>query len=143
MIKFLLIVYFQGTKNYQSIFLFLNIVSNIQYTILYHTIPYIPYIPYIYIYIYIYIVYAPYPIISHEEVQKQSVNIQQLVLINRYQATVSLCDLASFILKNNSFENEELKYHQKRGFAIGTKFAPPYSTSLRQDYKTEFFKTVG
>ena len=39
----------------------------------------------------------------------------------------SLCDLASFILKNNYFENEELKYHQKRGFAIGTKFAPPYS----------------
>ena len=39
----------------------------------------------------------------------------------------SLCDLASIILKNNYFENEELKYHQKRGFAIGTKFAPPYS----------------
>ena len=55
----------------------------------------------------------------------------------------SLCDLANYILKNNQFENEELKYHQKRGFAIGTKFAPPYSTSLRQDYKTEFFKTVG
>ena len=26
-----------------------------------------------------------------------------------------------------SFENEELKYHQKRAFAIGTKFASPYS----------------
>ena len=39
----------------------------------------------------------------------------------------SLCDLASFNLKNNYFENDELKYHQKRGFAIGTKFAPPYS----------------
>ena len=26
----------------------------------------------------------------------------------------SLCDLASIILKNNYFENEELKYHQKR-----------------------------
>ena len=39
----------------------------------------------------------------------------------------SLCDLAGFILKSNYFENEELKYHQKRGFAIGTKFAPPYS----------------
>ena len=36
-----------------------------------------------------------------------------------------LCDHASFILKNNYFENEELKYHQKRGFA--TKFASPYS----------------
>ena len=25
----------------------------------------------------------------------------------------SLCDLAKFILKNNCFENGELKYHQK------------------------------
>ena len=40
----------------------------------------------------------------------------------------SLCDVSSIILKNNSFDNEELKYHQKRGFAIGT--------------KREFFKTV-
>ena len=39
----------------------------------------------------------------------------------------SLCDLASIILKNNYFENEELKYHQKRGFVIGTNFATPYS----------------
>ena len=38
-----------------------------------------------------------------------------------------LCDLASFILKGNYFENEELKYHQKRGFAIGTNFTPSYS----------------
>ena len=49
MIKFLLIVYFYGTKNYQSIFLFLNSVSNIYY-ILY----YIYYILYIYLYVYIY-----------------------------------------------------------------------------------------
>ena len=39
----------------------------------------------------------------------------------------SLCDLANIILKNNYFENEEWKYQQKRGFAIGTKFVPPYS----------------
>ena len=39
----------------------------------------------------------------------------------------SLYDLASIILQNNYFENEQLKYHQKRGFAIGTKFAPPNS----------------
>ena len=117
MIKFLLIVYFHGTKNYQSIFLFLNSVSNIYYTILYYTILYYTilyytiyiyisilytinivgclyvyiYIIYIYIYniyMYIYILYAPHPNISHEEVQKQSVNIQKLVLISRYQATV-------------------------------------------------------
>ena len=39
----------------------------------------------------------------------------------------SLCDLANIILKNNYFANEEWKYQQKRGFAIGTKFVPPYS----------------
>ena len=38
----------------------------------------------------------------------------------------SLRDLASITLKNNHFENEELKYNQKRAFATGTKFAPLY-----------------
>ena len=33
----------------------------------------------------------------------------------------------SIILKNNYFENGELKCHEKRGFTIGTKFSPPYS----------------
>ena len=46
---------------------------------------------------------------------------------NKSISSNSLCDLASFILKNNYFENEELKYHRKRGFAIGNKFVPPYS----------------
>ena len=66
MIKFLLIVYFHGTKNYQSIFLFLNSVSNIYYIILYYTILYYTILYYtilyytilyctIYIYKYIYI----------------------------------------------------------------------------------------
>ena len=134
MIKFLLIVYFHGTKNYQSIFLFLNSVSNIYYIILYYTILYYTilyctiyiniYISILYTinivgYIYIYIVYAPHPIISICEYLETG--SEKLISSN------SLCDLASFILKNNYFENEELKYHQKRGFAIGTKFAPPYS----------------
>ena len=39
----------------------------------------------------------------------------------------SLCDLASIVLKNNYFENGQLKSHQKRVFATGTKFASPYS----------------
>ena len=39
----------------------------------------------------------------------------------------SLCDLASIILKNNYFENEQLKYHQKRCFVIETNFATPCS----------------
>ena len=39
----------------------------------------------------------------------------------------SLCNLVSIILKNNYFVNGSLKYNQKRGFAMGTKFASPYS----------------
>ena len=34
-----------------------------------------------------------------------------------------LCLLRVIVL---NFENEELKYHQKRAFAIETNFAPPY-----------------
>ena len=37
---------------------------------------------------------------------------------------ISPCDLVRIILNNNYFENEELRYHQKRGFVIGTKLAP-------------------
>ena len=33
-------------------------------------------------------------------------------------------------------------YHQKRGFAIGTKFAPPYSNLFMTGLEREFFKTV-
>ena len=50
----------------------------------------------------------------------------------------SLCDLASIILK----KNRQLKYHQKRCFAIGTKFAPPYSDMFMIGLEREFSKTV-
>ena len=39
----------------------------------------------------------------------------------------SMCNLTNTILKNNYFENGQLKYHQKRGFAVRTKLASPYS----------------
>ena len=52
----------------------------------------------------------------------------------------SLCDLASIILKNNYFDNGDLKYHQKRGFAIGTKFAPPYSNLLMAGLEKRIFQ---
>ena len=42
----------------------------------------------------------------------------------------TLCNLASIILNNNYVDDEKLKYHQKRGFTIGTKFTPPYSNFL-------------
>ena len=39
----------------------------------------------------------------------------------------SICDVANIILKNNYFEKTYVKDHQKKGFAIRSSFAPPYS----------------
>ena len=39
----------------------------------------------------------------------------------------SICDVANIILKNNYFEKTQVKDHQKKGFAIRSNFAPPYS----------------
>ena len=67
-----------------------------------------------------------YPNIPHEEVYKQSVNMCE----KRFDKSIfsnNLCSRASINLKNDYFENGSLKYHQKRGFPIGTKFASPYS----------------
>ena len=107
MINFLLIVYFHGTKSYHSIYLFLNSASNIQYTILY-----------------IYIVYVPqYPTQGGTETMRGYLETRSNLSI----LSNSMCNLANIILKNNYFENGLLKYHQKKGFAIRTKFVPPYS----------------
>ena len=59
---------------------------------------------------------------------------------NKSTSSNSPCDLASIILKNNYFENEELKYHQKRGTAIGTKFAAPYSNLLMASLEKRIFQ---
>ena len=54
----------------------------------------------------------------------------------------SLCDLANYILKNNQFENEELKYHQKEVLLLEPSSILHIITCLWQGYKTEFLKTV-
>ena len=41
---------------------------------------------------------------------------------------------------NNYSENEELKYLQKRRFAIGTKFAPPYSDLFMSGIEKTIFQ---
>ena len=93
MIKFLLIVYFHGTKSYQSIFLFLNSISNIQYII-----PYI-YILYIYIIYIIYIVCVPqYVTRTRRGIETTCESLEtrsdRLILSN------NICDFTSIILKN-------------------------------------------
>ena len=75
---------------------------------------------YIYIYIYIYIVYAPHPNTSQEEDQ------HKLETIREYLETT--CSDKS--ISSNSLRSCKLKYHQKSGFAIGSKFAPAYSNLL-------------
>ena len=75
-----------------------------------------------------------YPNIAHEE----GIETIRDYLEPRTDNTVSsnsLSDLGSIILKNNYFENGELKYHQKRGTAFGTKFTPPYSNLFMAGFK--------
>ena len=61
---------------------------------------------------------------------------------DKSKSSNGLCDLASFILKSNYFENEELKYHQKEVLLLGPSSLLHILTCLWQGYKTEFFKTV-
>ena len=79
----------------------------------------------VYIYIYIYSICTPSQYLTRGGIETIREYLE--TRSDKSISSNSLCDLASFILKNNYFENEELKYHQKRGFAIGTKFAPTYS----------------
>ena len=65
----------------------------------------------------IYIVYLPlYPARGGTETMREYLQTRSDKLIS----SNSLRDLASITLNNNHFENEELKYHQKRAFATGT-----------------------
>ena len=54
----------------------------------------------------------------------------------------SLCDLANYILKNNQFENEDLKYHQKEVLLLELCSILHIITCLWQRCKTEFLKTM-
>ena len=92
----------------------------------------------IHIYTYIYILYIIHIIYIHiysicippQYLKRGDIETICEYLETRSDKSISssnLCDVASFIFKNNYFVNQELKYHQKRGFAIGTKFASPSS----------------
>ena len=118
MINFLLIVCFHGTKSYHSIFLFLNSASNIQYTILY-------------------IVYVPqYPTRGGIETMRGYLETRSNLSI----LSNSMCDLSHIILKDDYFENGLFKYHQKKGFAIRTKFVSPYSNLFMTGLEQRVFQ---
>ena len=67
-----------------------------------------------------------YPNIPHEEglsaLRKRLDNQME-----KYISSETLCDLAEVVLKNNIFKFVEKTLKRKRGTAIGTTFAPPYS----------------
>ena len=68
-----------------------------------------------------------YPNILHEEgIETMCQYLEIRSDRSTSTSTNSLCNIASIILKNNYFENGELKYRQKRSTAIGAKFALPH-----------------
>ena len=67
-----------------------------------------------------------YPNIPHREgLDSLSVGIWKRD--NKQISSDTLMELAEVVLKNNIFEFDEKTFKQKRGTAIGTKFAPPYA----------------
>ena len=52
----------------------------------------------------------------------------------KYFSTDTIIDLADLVLKNNIFTFGKKILKQKPGNAIGTKFAPPYSTLFMEEF---------
>ena len=80
-----------------------------------------------------------YPNIPHEEglsaLRKRLDNRKE-----KYISTDTLCDLAEVVLKNNIFKYSKKIFKQKRGTAIGTKFAPPYSILFMAELEEAILK---
>ena len=53
----------------------------------------------------------------------------------------TLTELAELVLKNNIFEFDEKTFKQKRGTAIGTKFAPPYAILFMADFEEKMLES--
>ena len=80
-----------------------------------------------------------YPNIPHEEglsaLRKRLDNRKE-----KYISTDTLCDLAEVVLKNNIFKFNKKIFKQKRGTAIGTKSAPPYSILFMAELEEAILK---
>ena len=59
---------------------------------------------------------------------------------NKQISSDTLVELAEIVLKNNIFEFDEKTFKQKRGTAIGTKFAPPYAILFMADLEEKLFE---
>ena len=80
-----------------------------------------------------------YSNISHEE----SLSALRNRLESRkekYVSTDTIIDLAEVVLKNNIFTFGKKIFKQKRGNAIGNKFAPPYSILFMAELEEDIIK---
>ena len=59
---------------------------------------------------------------------------------NKQISSVTLAELAEIVLQNNIFEFDEETFKQKRGTAIGTKFALPYAIFFMADLKEKLLE---
>ena len=82
-----------------------------------------------------------YPNIPHEEglasIRKHLNNRE-----NKEVTTDTLVELADIVLKNNYFQFLDKTFKQKRGTAVGTKFAPPYSILFMADLGKRFLSDI-
>ena len=59
----------------------------------------------------------------------------------KYFSTVTILDLAELVFKNDIFAFGKKTLQQKRGTAIGTKFAPPYSILFMAELEEEIINS--
>ena len=81
-----------------------------------------------------------YPSIPHDS----GLEALDKALESRIQKIIpseDLIEMASFILKNNFFEFNDVVMQQISGTAIGTKFGPPYACIFMDQIENEFLKT--
>ena len=62
--------------------------------------------------------------------------------MEKYISSDTLCDLAEVVLKDNVFKFGKKILKEKRGTAIGTKFAPPYSILFMAELGEEILRKV-
>ena len=61
--------------------------------------------------------------------------------INKQISSDTLAELAKVALKNNIFESDQKTFKQRRGTAIGTKFAPPSSLLFMADFQKKMLES--
>ena len=60
--------------------------------------------------------------------------------MEKYISSDTLCYLAEVVLKGNTFKFDKKTLKQKRGTAMGTKFAPPYSILFMVELEEEILR---